>query len=82
MTSGSAILEADILVSADFPWSDNPSDRDFLSVLMHEVGHALGLSHVSDRKAVMAPVSDTPGPVELRTADVAVIRSLYPEYWR
>jgi hypothetical protein len=38
--------------------------------------------HVKDPRAVMAPVSESPGPVVLRPADIAEVRALYPEAWR
>jgi len=44
------------------------------SVVIHEVGHALGLRHLSYRRDVMYPV---PTAVKLSGNDVRAIRSIY-----
>jgi hypothetical protein len=59
--------------------SDATAGVDLQSVLTHEVGHFLGLSHSSDRNAVMRTYYD-PGADDLRRLhpdDVAGICSIY-----
>ena len=46
-SSSCYIVEADILLNSNLPWSSNgsPSGYDFQSLAGHELGHALGLDH-------------------------------------
>ncbi|GEL14352.1 matrixin family metalloprotease [Pediococcus cellicola] len=46
-----------------------------LSVAMHELGHALGLDHSTDRHSVMYPVDQ--GRTALSQADLAALQQLY-----
>jgi hypothetical protein len=53
------IFEADIQVNAkDFVFSDSPdeSEIDLESVMIHELGHVLGLEHNTPGMSVMEPV--------------------------
>lgn len=59
---GDFIYEADILIdsSQDFFYTDNPEDGQgrihFKSLIVHELGHVLGLDHIETSDSVMAPV--------------------------
>ncbi len=59
-------------------WADTDGDGsfDFFTVLLHELGHALGLEHSLDPDAVMAPAYS--GAVDiLTTNDIDAIQRLY-----
>jgi hypothetical protein len=54
---------------------------DFLEVMAHEIGHALGLQHIYDVDAIMNPFHgfrfSRNQPIFLLPADIAAIQSLY-----
>ena len=57
--TGTKIYEADIRVNDknfDFFWGDDtvPGKVDIESLVLHEMGHVLGLAHISEAKSVMA----------------------------
>lgn len=60
--SGAAIKDADIKINAkDFQFSYEAEEFDykkvdFISLLVHEMGHALGFAHATTRKSVMYPL--------------------------
>ncbi len=75
------ILEFDMHVDASSEWSVaavTPGDRyDLRSVLLHELGHALGLDH-SGSGNVMQPFLDTGEMLRtLSSDDIAGMRALY-----
>ena len=60
-------------------WSLSPGDAmfDIATVVLHEVGHALGLGHSTSDEDVMAPSYPATGWTALGSGDVQAIRNLY-----
>lgn len=67
-------IAGDLHLDDDEPWQVN-TGIDLYSVVLHEVGHALGLGHSDNPSAVMYPYYRRVG--SLHTEDVATIRELY-----
>ena len=83
-------LAGDIQFSNDlsafhaFTWGqalDGATALDFFSVLLHEIGHALGVAHIFNEPAIMSGTLVTvfthPEHADLRAADIREIRALY-----
>lgn len=73
------IVEADIILSAVAPWDDGLFpiySRE--TVLLHEMGHLLGLPHSRDETDIMWPIipKDTNGRIP-SAADEATLADLY-----
>ena len=47
------------------------------ALITHEIGHALGLAHVTDRHQVMYPVASSGSPTGLAAGDTAGLDTLY-----
>ncbi|CAA0805910.1 Matrixin family protein [Striga hermonthica] len=71
-------LDADETWTTDVRKERSKDAVDLESVVMHEIGHVLGLDHSSDKDAIMYP-SVRPGTrkVELAEDDVVWIQTLY-----
>jgi hypothetical protein len=62
------------------PYSPGAGEFDMQAILMHEIGHSLGLDHSASANDVMFPSyiwTQRFGPFE---GDVAVLKSLYPDF--
>ncbi|MGH2609477.1 MAG: matrixin family metalloprotease, partial [Tepidiformaceae bacterium] len=75
------IVEFDMHLSSTAPWSTGPFTPidafDLPTVILHELGHALGLDHSFDG-TVMQPALDTGAQIRNPAPDdIAAIRSLY-----
>lgn len=81
-SSGSALLtQADIEMDKDEGWHlSNESEYNssnsvkFYSILLHEVGHAIGLAHYDDAPAIMNAINSVP---DLTTSDIDGVQAIY-----
>jgi len=74
------IKDADILVSNEpdkWTLDHNLSRLNLRAALLHEVGHALGLSHSEIDEAIMAPEINTGTPATLYVDDIEGASTLY-----
>jgi hypothetical protein len=67
-------IAGDMHLDADEPWQVG-ADVDLFSVVLHEVGHGLGLGHSDRSAAVMYPYYKR--VAGLSTEDIAAVRTLY-----
>jgi hypothetical protein len=67
-------LAGDVHLDIEEPWRIG-ADVDVFSVVLHELGHALGLGHNDDSNSVMYPYYRRVNA--LRPADITEIRKLY-----
>jgi len=75
---GTTIDEADMAINTNFSWStDGINDYDLESVILHELGHVVGLGHSGLSAAVMYASYVEPRR-SLHPDDVAGIYTLYP----
>lgn len=77
-----AIWDADIAVNAafnDVTLSETDAEYDVQSIVVHEVGHFLGIAHSDDENALMAPTY-SPGSVrrDVSDDDVDALCTIYP----
>ena len=66
ITTGTAIFNADYIRTAD--------RRESRALILHELGHVLGLGHTKDTRQVMADLVD--GRLTLGPGDVTGVRAL------
>ena len=76
------IWDADIAVNAafnDVTLSDTDAEYDVPSIVVHEVGHFMGIAHSSNDRALMAPTY-SPGLIrrELDPDDIEALCAVYP----
>ncbi len=69
----------DVHLCSEEPWATEPGDGriDLFTVLLHEVGHALGLSHSSNTGSLMYPRYPNTGFRSLPETDIESIIALY-----
>lgn len=73
----STSLRGTIHINADKDWSmAGETGFDLYPAFLHEIGHSLGVEHVSDDVAIMNP-GYVPGLRELSLADIDAVQRLY-----
>ena len=67
IVTGQVVLDTEALPTPK--WGSNPYQREWRLIIMHELGHLVGLDHVNDTGELMHPTSTTQtgwGPGDLR----------------
>ncbi|CAK8536942.1 unnamed protein product [Lathyrus sativus] len=82
VTSGVIQLDASkywVLPTDNFTWSWRDGEIDLETVVMHQIGHLLGLNHSSDEESIMYPtiLSSQQRKVEITDSDNKAIQQLY-----
>ena len=78
----SSDLGGDIIISNNYNWSMKPKKGPYLDlykVLMHELGHSLGLLHSGDKSSLMYPSYQKRRPV-LNASDKKAVQKLYGKF--
>jgi len=75
--TGTTIDEADMALNTKFTWDVTGGQYDVETVFLHENGHALGLGHSEDIKAVMYPSYQKVART-LDADDIAGVSAKYP----
>jgi hypothetical protein len=75
-------LSGDVHFDSGIPWTLGSGRWDFLETITHELGHSLGLGHVTEEIAIMNPSYPQRrfhglGSAFLFPADIRAIRALY-----
>ncbi len=70
------VAEADISLESG---NERLPESCLLAVLLHEMGHAMGLDHQPTGDSIMRPVTDCPSHPSPSASDVAAVRYLYPQ---
>jgi hypothetical protein len=73
---GGGTVAGDVHMDVDENWTDNAGGIDIFTVMLHELGHALGLGHSDDINAIMYPFYGGPNRT-LGADDIAGIQALY-----
>jgi hypothetical protein len=75
------LVDSDIILNGeDFIFSDDlrPRTFDVYTVVLHEMGHVLGLDHVNKRNTIMYPFIAEAERKFLSNDDIKGVRAIYP----
>lgn len=72
------VISSEVTLNSRLDWAPfGENGLNFYNVVLHEVGHALGLEHPDDATQVMNAVFQTDETLRLGSGDIAGIRLLY-----